>query len=70
MLCMWRPGDPPERRWVDEDGLLALFGMTAEHLFKEAWWREHGEWLGDEAPHGELVFADLESGARLDVTVR
>lgn len=38
-----------------EDGLLVLFGMIAEHLFKEAWWREHHEWLGEEYPHGELT---------------
>jgi len=51
-LCVWHPSDPPSRRWVPADGLLALFGMVTEHLFKEAWWREHGEWLGDEHPHG------------------
>lgn len=50
-LCIWYPSDPPERRWVPEDGLLRLFGMIEEHLLKEEWWREHGEWLGDEAPH-------------------
>jgi hypothetical protein len=51
-LCIWFPSDPPERKWVPEDGLLALFGMAAEHLFKEGWWREHnGEWLGEEHPH-------------------
>jgi len=43
---------------VPEDGLLVLFGMIAEHLFKEAWWREHGEWLGEEYPHGELTEDD------------
>lgn len=50
-LCIWYPTDPPERRWVPDDGLLALFGLAAQHLFLEAWWREHGEWLGPEAPH-------------------
>lgn len=50
-LCIWHPSDPPERRWVPNDGLLALFGMAAEHLFKEAWWRETREWLGEEYPH-------------------
>jgi hypothetical protein len=60
-LCMWFPNDPPERRWVFDDGLLMLITQIAVHLFKEAWWRETGgdsttgavgEWLGDEAPHG------------------
>lgn len=50
-LCIWYPGDDSSRRWVPEDGLLALFGMVTAHLFKEAYWRETGEWLGDEAPH-------------------
>ena len=57
-LCVWYPGDSEERRWVPDDGLLMLFGMVANHLFKEAWWREHGEWLGEEAPHGELTGDD------------
>jgi hypothetical protein len=57
-LCVWYPGDPPERRWVPDDGLLMLFGMIATHLLKEAWWRERGEWLGEEAPHGVLTGDD------------
>ena len=32
--------------------------MIAEHLFKEAWWREHDEWLGEEYPHDELTYDD------------
>jgi hypothetical protein len=50
-LCIWYPGDDPSRVWVPDDGLLALFGMVTAHLFKEAYWRQTGEWLGDEAPH-------------------
>ena len=50
-LCMWYPGDPVERRWVFEDGLVTLMGLVMAHLFKEAWWRETGEWLGEEIPH-------------------
>lgn len=50
-LCLWYPGDPPERVWTIDRGLLALFGTAAHHLFKEGWWRETGEWLGEEAPH-------------------
>ena len=53
-LCMWHPDDPPEEQWEFDDGLLTLFGMTSAHLFREAWWRETGEWLGPEAPHGDL----------------
>lgn len=50
-LCMWHPRDPPDEKWVFEDGLLALLNLIQAHLFREAWWREHGEWLGPQAPH-------------------
>jgi hypothetical protein len=62
-LCIWYPGDDDDQRWVPEDGLLALLGMTAMHLFKEAYWRETCEWLGDEAPHGALSTADGDVAA-------
>lgn len=52
-LCIWFPSDTPERRWLPDDGLLALFGMVQVHLFKENYWRETGQWVGDEAPHGD-----------------
>jgi hypothetical protein len=51
VLCLWHPADAASRRWIPEDGLLNLLGMISEHLFKEAWWREHHEWLGEEYPH-------------------
>jgi hypothetical protein len=54
-LCIWYSGDRPQRRWVPDDGLLALLGMVAVHLFKEAYWRETGQWLGDEVPHDDLT---------------
>ena len=50
-LCMWYPDDPVENRWVFEDGLLALIGLVIAHLFREAWWWETGEWVGEEVPH-------------------
>ena len=59
-LCMWKREDPKGQRWLFDDGLAALLGLTAAHLFREAWWRETGEWLGPEAPHGPLK---AESGA-------
>lgn len=51
-LCMWYPDDPPDQRWLFSDGLLVLLNFIQAHLFREAWWREKGEWLGPEAPHG------------------
>lgn len=66
-LCVWHPADPPEQRWVPEDGLLRLFGMMQTHLLKEAWWRESGEWLGDEAPHApttDLLTPETTKGSK------
>lgn len=51
-LCMWHPSDPPARRWVAQDGLLQLILHARMHLFREAYWRETGKWLGEQAPHG------------------
>lgn len=51
-LCVWFADDPPEKRWVLRDGLVTLLDLVVLHLFKEAYWRETDEWLGDEAPHG------------------
>jgi hypothetical protein len=56
-LCIWYPRDPPDRRWVPSDGLLSLIEMTRVHLFKEAYWRETGEWLGEEVPHQQRTEA-------------
>ncbi|MCY4654070.1 MAG: hypothetical protein OXC95_13010 [Dehalococcoidia bacterium] len=53
-LCLWYPDDPVEEKWVFEDGLLILLGMIVAHLFREAWWRETGEWLGPEVEHTQL----------------
>jgi hypothetical protein len=50
-LCIWHPDDPTDRRWNPQDGLLSLIALTQVHLFKEAYFREFGEWLGDELPH-------------------
>lgn len=50
-LCIWYPDHPPELRWMPQDGLLSLIEMTRVHLFKEAYYRETGEWLGPEVPH-------------------
>ena len=50
-LCMWYPKDPDTEKWTFSDGLLALLVMIEAHLFREAWWRETGEWLGPEVKH-------------------
>ena len=50
-LCMWFPRDPDERKWTFDLGLLDLLDTVVGHLFREAWWREKGEWLGPEVAH-------------------
>ncbi len=50
-LCMWHPGDPPLMQWRFDHGLLDLLDAIRAHLFREAWWREHSEWLGPEVGH-------------------
>jgi hypothetical protein len=50
-LCIWYPADPPERRWRRSDGGAALAAHIAAHLIREEWWRQTGEWAGEEAPH-------------------
>jgi hypothetical protein len=52
-LCMEFPDDPGDRKWQPDEGLLGLVRYAQVHLFKEAYWRRYGEWLGEEAPHGE-----------------
>lgn len=53
-LCMWYHEDPVENQWVFEEGLVALLVHIIVHLFREAWWRETGEWLGPEVSHSRI----------------
>ena len=53
--CVWEPDDPEDRRWVVADGLLELIGLIMCNLFREAYWRLTGEWVGPEAAHGQEV---------------
>lgn len=62
-LCMWFPKDPPERQWNPADGLLKLVDTAVAHLFKELYFRETGEWLGEEV-HREAP--KVEQRAPLD----
>jgi hypothetical protein len=50
-LCMWYPYDPPERRWMRRDGAAALAGHIVKHLVLEDWWRQTGEWAGEQVRH-------------------
>jgi hypothetical protein len=48
---MWYVLDPPGKRWVHEDGLVALLDLAKFHLYREERYRETGRWMGPEAPH-------------------
>jgi hypothetical protein len=50
-LCVWEPEDEPDGGWVHKDGLEELIERIRVHLFREAYWREYGEWLGTEVVH-------------------
>ncbi len=54
-LCLWFPMDPTAHRWGHRDGLLDLLDAITAHLFREAWWRETGDWLGPEVAHGPVA---------------
>jgi len=63
-LCMWYHKDPIEKQWLFEDGLAALLGYTVAHLFREAWFRETGEWLGPEVDHLQVESESKYAGGR------
>lgn len=63
-LCMWYPNDPPERRWTWYDGGAALAGHICAHLIRESWWRQTGEWVGEEAAHDETLSAPTRHARR------
>ena len=50
-LCMWYPKDKKDEKWVYSDGLLELLGHIQLHLFREAYWRDYGDWVGPEVNH-------------------
>lgn len=51
-LCLYFPGDPHERRWTAEYGLVELFDIARLHLACEHVWRETGVWPTEDALHG------------------
>lgn len=59
-LCMWYQRDPVENQWIFEDGLVALLGHIVAHLFREAWYRETGEWPGPEVGHSKIEPESVE----------
>jgi hypothetical protein len=58
-LCMWLDSDPPDHRWVPDDGLLALVGHVEQHAYGEAECRAGRDWPKPESPGGSPTSPDL-----------
>lgn len=52
-LCLFFDGDPAERRWTPEAGLLGLFDLARRHLAAEHVWRTTRRWPIEDAAHGD-----------------
>jgi hypothetical protein len=51
-LCLYFSGDPDERCWSAEYGLLELFDLARRHLAAEHIWRTTKKWPFEDAAHG------------------
>jgi hypothetical protein len=51
-LCLYFGGDPGERRWSPEYGLIGLFDLARRHLAAEHIWRTTKKWPFEDAAHG------------------
>jgi hypothetical protein len=51
-LCLYFPGDPEERTWTVDQGLVGLFDLARWHLACEHVWRLTDVWPTEDAPHG------------------
>ncbi|HEX2863856.1 MAG TPA: hypothetical protein VHN99_04760 [Deinococcales bacterium] len=51
-LCLFHPNDPPQERWLEEDGIVTIAVWAEEWIVAYDRWRWTGVWLGREAPHG------------------
>ena len=52
-LCLWYPGDPPAWRWTWDQGFDTYLQLVQRHTWAEEYYRRHGEWPVEDAPHGE-----------------
>lgn len=52
-LCLWYPSDPPALKWSWSDGFVDFVTIVHRHLMAEEYWRRHGRWPAEDAPHGE-----------------
>ena len=51
-LCLEYPWDPDHLRWNWSDGIDAYLRIVQRHLWCEEYWRRHGSWPVEDAPHG------------------
>jgi hypothetical protein len=52
-LCLWYPRDPRAWRWTWDDGFDTYLLLVQRHLWAEEYFRRHGCWPVNDAPHGE-----------------
>lgn len=51
-LCLEYPLDPGYLRWHWSDGIDTYLRIVQRHLWCEEYWRRHGSWPVEDAPHG------------------
>lgn len=51
-LCLWYPGDPKALKWSWANGFIDYITIVHRHLMAEEYWRRHGRWPAEAAPHG------------------
>lgn len=54
-LCLEYPDDPDHLRWQWNDGFDAYVRILQRHLWFEEYWRRHGVWPVEDAPHGNRL---------------
>lgn len=52
-LCLWYPDDPDHLRWHWDEGIDIYLRVVQRHLWSEEYWRRHGTWPVEDAPHGD-----------------
>ena len=54
-LCLEYPRDPPHLRWHWTERLHTYMRIVQRHLWSEEYWRRHGAWPVEDAPHGDAA---------------
>lgn len=67
-LCLYYPHDPGAIVWSAESGTFeGLLGIISRHLQAEEYFRRHGTWPWEDAPHGLGASAGPQSRMMRDL---